>query len=122
MHVASASAQAHSGLKASTTQLLPPKLYGACDNWAQEQAEKIFTPLHAMMLPLSSTAFQTGMEQLRSDLAAQHATREVQELAQHADQEAREDCCNDATQTFQRLVWDGKVGGDAMPTQCDEPR
>ena len=74
MHVASASAQAHSGLKASTTQLLPPKLYGACDNWAQEQAEKIFTPLHAMMLPLSSTAFQMGMEQLRSDLAAQHAT------------------------------------------------
>ena len=39
------------------------------------------------------------MEQLRSDLAAQHTTREAQELAQHADQEAREDC-RDATQTF----------------------
>ena len=52
-----------------------------------------------MTLPLSSAAFQTRMEQLRSDLAAQHTIREAQELAQHANWEAREDCRN-ATQTF----------------------
>ena len=97
--MASAGARAHSGLQVSTTQLLPPELHGACDGWVQEQAEKLFAPFHAMMLLLSSTTFQTGMEQLRSDLAAQHATREAQELAQHADWKAREDCC-DATQTF----------------------
>ena len=87
------------GVAASTTQLLPPELHGAHDSWAQEQAEKIFAPLYAMMLPLSSTAFQMGMEQLRSDLAAQHATQEVRELAQHANREAREDH-RDATRTF----------------------
>ena len=62
--VASAATQPCSGLQASTTQLLPPELCSAHDGWAQEQAEKIFTPLRAMMLPLSSTAFQMGMEQL----------------------------------------------------------
>ena len=72
---ASAGTWARSGLQASTTtQLLPLELRGAHDGWAQEQAEKIFGPLCAMTLPLSSVAFQTGMEQLRSDLAAQHAT------------------------------------------------
>ena len=64
MCTASASAQARLVLQSSTTQLLPPELHGARDGWAQEQAEKIFTPLHATMLPLSSAAFQTGMEQL----------------------------------------------------------
>ena len=58
----------------STTQLLPLELHGAHDGWVQDQAEKIFAPLHALMLLLSSAAFQTGMEQLHSDLAAQHAT------------------------------------------------
>ena len=76
-HAALAGAQAHSGLQVSTTQLLPPELHGAHDGWAQEQAKKIFTPLHAMTLPLSSTMFQTGMDQLRSDLATQHATQEA---------------------------------------------
>ena len=89
-----------SGLQASTTQVLPPELRGARDGWAQEQTDKIFTPLCATTLPLSNAAFQTGMEQLRSDLAAQHATQEARELAQHANREAREDCCN-ATQTFE---------------------
>ena len=77
MHAASAGAQACSGLQASTTQLLPPELHGAHDSWAHEQAKKIFTPLCAMTLTLSSAAFQTGMEQLCSDLAAQHATHEA---------------------------------------------
>ena len=94
-----AGARARSGLQVSTTQLLPPELHGACDGWVQEQAEKIFAPLHAMMLLLSSATFQTRMEQLCSDLAAQHATQEAQELAQHSNQEAWEDCRN-ATQTF----------------------
>ena len=76
-HAVSAGAWAHLGLPLSTTQLLPPELHGAHDSWVQEQAEKIFTPLHATMLPLSSAAFQTGMEHLHSDLAAQHATQEV---------------------------------------------
>ena len=84
-HVASAAAWPCSGLQAPTTQLLPPKLYGAHDGWAQEQAEKIFAPLHAMTLLLSSAAFQTGMEQLQLDLAAQHTTQEACKLAQHAD-------------------------------------
>ena len=64
-------------LQVSTTQLLLSELRGARDGWVQEQAKKIFDPLHAMTLPLSSTAFQTGMDQLRSDLAAQHATQEA---------------------------------------------
>ena len=72
--MALASARAHSGLQVLTTQLLPPELCGAHDGWAQEQAKKILAHLHATMLPLSSTAFQTGMEQLQSDIAAQHAT------------------------------------------------
>ena len=57
MRAAPAGAWAHSGLQASTTQLLPPKLCGAHDGWVQEQAKKIFTPLYAMMLSLSSTTF-----------------------------------------------------------------
>ena len=97
---ASAGTQARSGLQTLTAQLLPPELRGGHDGWAQEQAEKIFGPLHAMTLPLSSTAFQAVMEQLRTDLATQHATRETCELAHHADQEAREDR-RDATQTFE---------------------
>ena len=73
-HAALASAWVHSGLQASMTQLLPPELCGAPDGWAQEQAEKLFSPLHATTLPLSSAVFQTRMEQLHSDLAAQHTT------------------------------------------------
>ena len=57
-------------------------------------------PLHAMAHLLSTSAtFQTGMDQLRMDLAAQHAIQEARELAQHANCEAREDHCN-AMQTF----------------------
>ena len=52
-----------------------------------------------MTLLLSSVAFQTGMDQLHSDLPSQHATWEAQELVQHANQEACEDHHN-ATQTF----------------------
>ena len=74
MHAALTGTRARSGLQTSTTQLVPPELWGAHDGWAQEQAEKIFGPLCATTLPLSSTAFQTGMEQLHSDLVAQHAT------------------------------------------------
>ena len=99
MCTVSASAWACSGVQVSTTQLLSPELHGAHDGWVHEQAEKIFVPLHAMTLPLSSVAFQTGMDQLHSDLAAQHAICEAQELAQHANWEAHEDHC-DATQTF----------------------
>ena len=100
MHVASVGAWARSGLQTATTQLLPPELCGAHYRWAQEQAEKIFGPLHATSLLLSSIAFQTGMEQLCSNLAVQHASQEAQELAQHVNQEAREDQCN-AMQTFE---------------------
>ena len=47
MCTASASTWAHSGLQVSTTQLLSaPKLCGSHDGWAQEQAKRIFTPLH----------------------------------------------------------------------------
>ena len=96
-----AGAQACSGLQhqVPTTQLLLPELHGAHDGWVQEQAKKFFAPLHTMTLPLSSIAFQTGMDQLHSDLAAQHATQEAQELVQHANWEAREDHYN-AMQTF----------------------
>ena len=103
-----AGTRARSGLQTPTTQLVPPELQGARDRWAQEQAEKIFCPLRATILPLSSAAFHTGMEQLRSDLAAQHATRETCELAQHADQEAREDR-RDATQTFEGRFGEAKL-------------
>ena len=91
----------HSGLQVSTTQLLSPKLCGAQDGWVQEQAKKIvLAPLHAMTLPLSSITFQTGMDQLHCDLAAQHAIQEASELVQHANREAHKDHC-DATQTFE---------------------
>ena len=73
MHMASAGAGACLGLQASTTQLLPLELRGARDGWAQEHAEKIFGPLHATLLPLSSATFQTRMEQLCANLVAQHA-------------------------------------------------
>ena len=74
MHAASASAQVCSGLQVSTTQLLSPKLCGAHDGWAHE---KIFLPLCAVALLLSSAAFQTGMDQLHLDLATQYATQEA---------------------------------------------
>ena len=48
MRTALAGAQARSGLQTSTTQLLPPELSGAHDGWVQEQAEKIFGPLHRL--------------------------------------------------------------------------
>ena len=105
---ASAAAQPHSGLQALTSQLLPLELCGACDSWAQEQADRIFTLLCAATLLLSSAAFQTSMEQLRSDLVAQHATQEACKLAQHADCKAREDLC-DAMQTFKGLFRAAKL-------------
>ena len=89
MCTVSAGTQACLGLQVSTTQLLSPKLHGAHDGWAQEQAEWILAPLLAMAHPLSSAAFQTGMDQLRTDLAAQQAIREAQELAHHTDHEAQ---------------------------------
>ena len=107
-HTVLAGAWACLGLQVSTTQLLPPKLCGDCDSWAQEQAKKIFAPLHAVTLPLSSITFQTGMDQLHSDLAAQHATWKAQELVQHANWEAWEDCCN-ATQTFKGCFGTAKL-------------
>ena len=79
------------GLQVSAMQLLSPKLHGTCDGWAQEQAKHILEPLQAVAHALLSVAFQAGMEQLQSDLAAQHATWEARELVQHADHEARED-------------------------------
>ena len=90
-HAATRSApggRARSGLQLATTQLLSPELRGTRDGWAQEQVSRIFEPLHRAVLPLSSVAFQAGMDQLRSDLAAQHAIREARELVQHADREA----------------------------------
>ena len=99
MHAALAGTQACLGLQVSTTQLLSPKLHGAHDGWAHKQAKKIIMPLHTVTLPLSSVAFQMGMDQLHSDLATQHATHEAQELAQHANREAREDH-HDAMQTI----------------------
>ena len=74
MRAASAGAWAHSCLQVSTTQLLLLELCGAHDGWTQEQAEKVFAPLHAMTLPLSSITFQTGIDQLHSDLAASMPT------------------------------------------------
>ena len=118
---ASASAQACSGLQVSTTQLrLLPKLHGAHDGWAQEQAERILMPLHSVAHPLSSATFQTSMDQLHLDLAAPHAIREARVLAQHADHEAEEDHRN-TMQTFEGL-WDGKAGRDTASPGPDESR
>ena len=79
-HAATRSApggRARLGLQLATTQLLSPELRGTRDGWAQEQVGGIFEPLHHAVLPLSSVAFQAGMDQLQSDLAAQHAVREA---------------------------------------------
>ena len=56
-------------------------------------------PLQQASPPLSNSSFKTTFTQLHTDMASQHTAREAQELAQHADCEAREDCW-DAQQTF----------------------
>ena len=56
-------------------------------------------PLRQPSPPLSNSSFENALNQLRVDMANQHATREARELAQHADREAREDS-RDAQQTF----------------------
>ena len=48
---------------------------------------------------MSNSSFESTFTQLCTDMANQHAAREAQELAQHAECEAREDCW-DAQQTF----------------------
>ena len=97
---APAGARARSGLQVSTAQALPPALRANRDGWAQEQVERLFEPLRAVAPPLSSVAFEAGMQLLRTDLATHHAASEARELAQHADREAREDR-RDAPQTFE---------------------
>ena len=57
-------------------------------------------PLHQPSPPLSNSSFENALNQLRVDMANQHTAREAWELAQHADQEAREDR-RDAQQTFE---------------------
>jgi hypothetical protein len=49
---------------------------------------------------LTDTTFADAFQNLRADLALQHAAREARELAQFADREAREDR-RDAEQTFE---------------------
>ena len=49
---------------------------------------------------MSNSLFETAFAQLRTDMVAQHATREAQELAQHTNCEVREDC-QDAQHTFE---------------------
>ena len=67
--------------------------------WAHVEVAKILEPLRQASPPLSNSLFETAFTQLCSDMASQHTTREAQELAQHTDHEAREDC-RDVQQTF----------------------
>ena len=88
------------GHQVFTTQALSLALYGNHDGWAQEQVACILQPLQVAVPPLSSVAFEASMHLLCTDLATQHAASEARELAQHANQEACEDCC-DAPQTLE---------------------
>ena len=72
-------------------QALPPALCANRDGWAQEQVKRLFEPLQAVAPPLSSVAFEAGMQLLQMDLATHHAASEARELAQHVDQEVQED-------------------------------
>ena len=58
-------------------------------------------PLCAVTPPLSNATFEAAFKHLKDDLSAQHNTREAQEVAQHAEHEAREDC-HDAEPNFQK--------------------
>ena len=95
-----ARAWACSGLQVFTTQALSPVLCGNHDGWAQEQVACILNPVWAAAPPLSSAAFKASVQLLHTDLVTQHAVSQARELAQHANQEAHEDCC-DAPQTIQ---------------------
>jgi hypothetical protein len=63
-----------------TVQALLPAVHGDQDGWAQEQVETLLHPLCALAPPLSSAAFEMGMQLLQTDLAAHHAIREAREL------------------------------------------
>ena len=89
-----AGAHACSGLQVATTQALPLALHVTHNGWAQEQVKCLFVPLRAGAPPLSSAAFEAGMQLLWTDLATHHAASEAGELAQHADHKAWEDRCN----------------------------
>ena len=91
MRATPAGAQGCSGLQLSMAQALPLALCANHDGWAQEQVKHLFKPLQAVAPPLSSAAFEAGMQLLRTDLATHHAASEARELAQHMDQEVRED-------------------------------
>ena len=124
MRAAPAGARGHSGLQVSMAQALPTALHAICNGWAQEQVEHLFKPLQAVAPPLSSVAFEAGMQLLWTDLATHHAASEARELAQHADQEAWEDR-QDAPQTFkgqfgtaklEEVLWLlGKNSADDLP-------
>ena len=58
-------------------------------------------PLRVVVPPLSNTTFEAAFQHLQDDLHAQHNMREACEAAQHAEHEAREDCC-DTKQTFEK--------------------
>jgi hypothetical protein len=64
------------------------------------EVDRILTGLRAAPPPLTDTTFAEAFQNLRADLALQHAAREARELAQFADREAREDR-RDAEQTFE---------------------
>ena len=59
--------QVCSGLQVTTAQALPLALHANCDGWAQEQVEHILKPLQAGVPPLSSAAFEVGMQGTASD-------------------------------------------------------
>ena len=69
------------------------------DAWAHEEVTKMIQPLCQLSPPLSNSSFENAINQLHVNMANQHTAREAQELAQHTDQEAREDH-RDARQTF----------------------
>ena len=88
-----------SGLQVVTQQALSPMTCSTRDTWAHVEVDRILEPLRQASPPLSNSSFENAFAQLHTDIASLHATRKAQELAQHADREAREDHW-DAQQTF----------------------
>lgn len=97
---AGAGARERSGLQVPTAQVLPTALRATREGWARTEVDRILAGLRAAPPPLTDTTFAEAFQNLRADLALQHAAREARELAQFADREAREDR-RDAEQTFE---------------------
>ena len=113
---AGAGARELSGLQVPTAQVLPTAQRASREGWARTEVERILAGLRTLPPPLTDNTFMAAFQNLRTDMAAQHAAREARELAQFADREAREER-RDAEQTFE-----GRFGSAKLEEVLPSPR